>query len=415
MAANRRAELLRLLTTAAELEHSLTCQYLFAAFSLKHDTSEGLTDEQVNAVVEWERLILMVARQEMEHLGLVVNLLTALGGAPWLGHPRFPYSTHLFGHQMALERFSIPTLEKFVCFERPEDVGPVDAFCKAPPQDGATAQPYTTVGELYERVKSTLVAAAREDSDLFIGPPAAQVVGGMLGTDFPRLGAMGGGYDIFLRSVTDLPSALAAIDLVIEQGEGTPHDGEVSHYRRFLDILHAVESADPPFEAARAVVANPVLGQPIGLEPGTVVTNADARAVMELFDDAYRTMLMLLTRLFAHTDETENDLAVLRSVAFFPLMTMAVRPLGEVLTSLPAHDPDDGLRAGPSFDAGGPIAFLPHREAAWKVLEEALRDLADRATQLAKTAGMPERLGYIAHSLDLIARRFAAGVGIGAA
>jgi hypothetical protein len=135
---------------------------------------------------------------------------------------------------------------------------------------------------------------------------------------------------------------------------------------------------------------------------------------MELFDDAYRTMLMLLTRLFAHTDETEDDLAVLRSIAFFPLMTMALRPLGEILTAMPAHDPDDGRRAGPSFDPGGPVAFLPHREAAWVVLEEALRSLADRASQAAATTGAPERVGYVARSLDLIARRFAARMGFGA-
>jgi hypothetical protein len=40
---NTRDELIYLLTEAAELEHSLCCQYLFAALSLKRDVSEGLT------------------------------------------------------------------------------------------------------------------------------------------------------------------------------------------------------------------------------------------------------------------------------------------------------------------------------------------------------------------------------------
>ena len=101
-----RGELLRLLARASELEHSLMCQYLFAAYSFKQSTDEGLTDEQLNRAFEWERLILLVARQEMEHLGLVTNLVSAVGGAPTLGHPRFPYATPLYGHQMALEPFS---------------------------------------------------------------------------------------------------------------------------------------------------------------------------------------------------------------------------------------------------------------------------------------------------------------------
>lgn len=401
-----RAELLHLLAKAAELEHSLMAQYLFAAYSFKQDASEGLTDEQLNRAFAWERMILLVARQEMEHLGLVTNLLTAVGGAPSLGHPHFPYATPLYGHVMALERFSVPVLQKFVCFERPDDIDPADAFCAAPPVDA-----YTTVSALYGRIKTVLIAIDARTPNLFVGPPAAQVVGSEIGTDFPRIGGLGGGYDVFMRPVTDLPSALGVIDLVIEQGEGAPLDHEVSHYRRFLDILAAVEQAG--FDPARPVVTNPVRGR--GGEGTTPVTNDAARAVMELFDEAYALLLAMLSRLFAHTDESEAEVGVLRSLAFMPLMTMAIRPLAEVLTAMPAQEPDDGTTAGPSFDTGGAVALLPHREAAWVVLEEALHGVAVRAAQTAATPGMPARLQYIAGSLDLIAKRFAAGMGIAGA
>ena len=397
-----RTELLHLLARAAEVEHSLMAQYLFAAYSFKQDASEGLTDEQLNRAFEWERMILLVARQEMEHLGLVTNLLTAVGGAPSLGHPRFPYATSLYGHVMALEPFSVPALQKFVCFERPDDIDPADAFCTAPPVDA-----YATVSALYGRIKSVLVAVDARTPNLFVGPPDAQVTGGPIGTDFPRIGALGGSYDVFMRPVTDLPSALGVIDLVIEQGEGAPLDHEISHYRRFLDVLHAVEQAG--FDPARPVVTNPVRS---GGEGTTVVTSEAARTVMALFDEAYALLLALLSRLFAHTDESEDEVTVLRSLAFMPLMTMAIRPLAEVLTAMPAQDPDDGTTAGPSFDTGGAVAMLPHRETAWAVLEEALHGLAARAAQTAATHGMPARLQYIAGSLDLIAKRFAAGMGI---
>src|SRR5215472_14830747 len=51
-----REELIYLLSRAAELEHSLACIYLFAAYSLKNDVSEGcMTDEQAEMVRGWRR------------------------------------------------------------------------------------------------------------------------------------------------------------------------------------------------------------------------------------------------------------------------------------------------------------------------------------------------------------------------
>jgi len=406
-----RSQLISLLTDAAALEHSLCCQYLFAAFSLKQDTAEGLSEEQLTSVVGWERLILSVARQEMEHLGLVINLLSALGGAPQLLHPAFPYATHLFGGEMALEAFSADTVKKFICFERPEHIQPADAFCRAQPAL-AEGVAYGTVGELYALIRTTLKEAAAGPEPLFIGPLAAQVGGGVLGTDFPRLGALGGGYDVYMSPVTDLASAMAALDRIVEQGEGSPGDHEVSHYRRFLQILDELEAAEPPFAAARPVVANPALAADDPSDGVTVVSNPAAREVMGVFDAAYRTMLMALFRLFAHTDESDDELAVLRSVAFFPLMTMAVRPLAEMLSAMPAHDPDDDTTAGASFDPSTTIAFLPHREAAWTVIDEQLRAVTALARAAAGRPGAPPRLAYVARSLELIARRFAAGVGL---
>src|SRR5437764_15016957 len=85
-----REALIYLLREAAELEHGIMCQYLFAAFSLKQSVDEGLTAEQLQAVTRWRKTVGEVARQEMLHLALVQSLLTALGAAPHLGRPNFP-------------------------------------------------------------------------------------------------------------------------------------------------------------------------------------------------------------------------------------------------------------------------------------------------------------------------------------
>src|SRR5438132_669781 len=119
-----REELIYLLSRAAELEHGLACIYLFAAYSLKNDVSEGgMTDEQAEMVRGWRRFLCSVAVEEMGHLAQVSNLLTAIGGAPHFRRPNFPLppSEFPFGIRLSLEPFSQETIERFVCYEMPEE------------------------------------------------------------------------------------------------------------------------------------------------------------------------------------------------------------------------------------------------------------------------------------------------------
>src|SRR5262249_57977683 len=56
-----REALIFMLCEAAELEHGIMCQYLFAVFSMKQNADEGLTDDQVAAVRRWRGRIRPVA------------------------------------------------------------------------------------------------------------------------------------------------------------------------------------------------------------------------------------------------------------------------------------------------------------------------------------------------------------------
>jgi hypothetical protein len=77
-----REELVWLLAQACELEHGLMCEYVFAQFTLKRSQQEGLSAEQLAKVAAWEAVIVDVTKQEMLHLALATNLLTAIGAAP---------------------------------------------------------------------------------------------------------------------------------------------------------------------------------------------------------------------------------------------------------------------------------------------------------------------------------------------
>src|SRR5258708_29463458 len=89
---------------AAELEHTILCEYLFAAFTMKQRADEGLTAAQLEAVDRSRTVILTVAKQELLHLTLVQNLLTAIGPAPDLSRPNLPTAAQHFPAGVASAR-----------------------------------------------------------------------------------------------------------------------------------------------------------------------------------------------------------------------------------------------------------------------------------------------------------------------
>src|SRR5438270_10787820 len=111
-----REALIYMLCEAAELEHGIMCQYLFAAFSLKQRPDEGLTEDELASVSHWRRAIAHVATEEMLHLALVHNLLSAVGAAPHLARPNLPAPAHHYpaGVNLTLVPFGGPALRHFI-------------------------------------------------------------------------------------------------------------------------------------------------------------------------------------------------------------------------------------------------------------------------------------------------------------
>src|SRR3954470_16743488 len=134
-----REHLWYLLTEASQLEHMIMCQYLYALFSLKVDTDEGLTEEQAAAVVRWRRVLSGICIDEMLHLALVANVMAAIGAAPTVSRPNFPQRSGYFPPtvQLDLLPFGEAALTHFLYLERPEGMERVDAegFVPTAPHD----------------------------------------------------------------------------------------------------------------------------------------------------------------------------------------------------------------------------------------------------------------------------------------
>jgi hypothetical protein len=389
-----REALIYMLCQAAELEHGIMCQYLFAAFSLKQDADEGLTAAELEAVTRWRQTITHVATEEMLHLALVQNVLSAIGAAPHLTRPNLPSPAHHYpaGVHLTLVPFGEPALQHFMFLERPEGMelegaegidAPVhDAVPLTPEGDIVPQlQDFATIGHLYRSIEQGLARLADKFGEryLFVGPARAQATS----ADFrwPELVA-----------VTDLASAQRALDTILEQGEGARGHWETAHFGDFVRILEEYRgmlAANPAFDPVRPVTFASVRRSERN-ESIPLIGDAVTSRCTDLFNVSYEILVQVLERYFAHTEETDAQLGTLAR-ATGTLMTGALRPLGELITTLPVGPEHPGRNAGPSFELFyEDDDLLPHRESAWALLEERVRDASTFCDTV--TESSPERV-----------------------
>jgi Ferritin-like len=404
-----REALIYMICEAAELEHGLMCEYLFAAFSLKDRVGEGVSEDQLEAILRWRSTVLGVAAQEMLHLALTANMLTALGASPHLSRPNLPQpARHYPGSvRLILLPFGEQALRHFLYLERPEgtdldDAEGLAAFGEAVPvmseeEIVPRLQDFATVGHLYRSIESGfghLVEKLGADR-VFVGPPQAQVTQASFA--WPQL-----------VPITDLASATAAIEAIVDQGEGPRGDWRQAHFGRFKSVLDeflALRQADPTFEPARPVAAATV--RPGERNSGGLLINDPVTAkVADLGNVVYEVLLQVLYRLLSRIDESDAETAILADVAV-GLMVDGIEPLGRVLTTLPVGPGSPGLTAGATFELFyQPDYLLPHRRAAWLLMSERVAEAATLAAHL--SGGLPI-LTPVAEALFRLAEQIGAG------
>lgn len=262
-------------------------------------------------------------------------------------------------------------------------------------------QDFGTVGHLYRSIEVGLATLTEKYGErwVFVGPPRAQATEASFG--WPELVA-----------VTDLATAQQALDTILEQGEGARGNWQSAHFGQFVGILDEYRQMiedDPDFDPVRPVHTANVRpcehdeAVPLITDPGTA-------HCVDLFNVGYEVLLQVLDRYFAHTEETDDQLQTLADAAV-AVMRGVLTPLGDLITTLPVGPDQPGRTAGPSFELFYESDYLvPHRAAAWTLLEERLRETAafcDR-TRGAASEPVAERLASVTGVLDDIADSLAA-------
>jgi hypothetical protein len=394
----RRSQLLSLLTEACELEHGLACSYLFAAFTLKQDLSEGGLDwRQLQRVRFWAAQLYFIAAQEMLHLAQVWNLQAAIGGRPYYLRPNFPQPSKYYplNLPLRLERFSLATLDRFIQFERPADV----IVHAEGALEGAEPLPaFKTVGQLYELIADDFVGIP----NLFLGHPDRQV--GQDLVDFPDL--------VRVSSVED---ALRAIQLITRQGEGIDNAHADCHFaifrairREYLLELAEAETTGVPFEPVRQAISNPAasVGPQFGAVGANLITDALTSDVADCFDSIYAHMLRMLQYVF---DNATDHSRLLKAFGHGALeaMTAVLKPLGEALTLMPAGSDYEAQTAGPGFALVRHVALPTDAVAASIVAAEKIHELSVRLNALTASHDAVPQLKSAAANLERMAQRFA--------
>ena len=371
-----REALIHQLYEAAELEHNLMCTYLYAAFSLRLGTEEGLSAEEADATARWRRAILTVAIEEMGHLTAVWNITASLGGSPRFGRLNFPLDPGGLPANVVvrLAPFSEDVLQHFIYLERPTTSDEPDGagfaadfkFTRADARPRVTPMPidYDTVGAFYDTLAKNLKAfvARVGEKEAFCGDRNLQLSRKEI--DFQ-------GCDPVICSLT----AVKAFDAIVSQGEGASQENEHSHYQRFIairDELKALRAKNPVFQPAFPAAVNPVLRRPV--RPGARVwlENEETAATVDVANTAY----MLMLRLISHSYLLPRPHPAKALCVDLGLGLMhAVTPLAERAARLPAGPANPDCNGGMSFTALRDAAPLPPGVSAGKFFLERLDEL----------------------------------------
>ena len=311
------------LQSAIELEHSTIPPYLYALYSL---------DESKNA--EIAAIIQSVVFEEMLHMTLASNVLNALGGSPSINNPTFipTYPGALPGGVQSeldvhLAPFSMNQLQTFLTIEEPAD--PLVFQTMAVGDE-------ITIGEFYAAISQ---AIGQLGNGYFVGSPGNQI-----------------GPDLMPDSivVTDVASAQAAIQTIVEQGEGTSSSpAEVvgsgyAHYYRYMQIQEQhllVQTGTGPNPqdnytySGGAVPFDPSGVYGVATDPGPYAAGTIAAFANDNFNYTYTSLLGALHDMFnGDTSQAQFNRAI--------GLMMSLKGQAKAMM---AGIPDPSVVTGPTF------------------------------------------------------------------
>ncbi|MEU6621620.1 ferritin-like protein [Streptomyces litmocidini] len=353
------------LQAALEVEHLTIPVYMTGLYSIKPGTNAYACD-----------VIRSVLLEEMLHMALVANLLNAVGGKADVStfvrkYPAKLPSADESVPQVHLRHFSPEALSTFLDIERPRSfVSP----------NGQQPSGWTSIGQFYDAIRRGVIALEKEarqktpQKTIFTGKQSDQIG--------PRDFYNSGG-EVF--TVTDLTTALLAIEVISDQGEGA-HDtiwdsddkifGEerqVAHYFRFNEIHKGRRYGrhDLPRTPPSGPLLDVTWADAYPIDPKAKVVDYSAspqlQAQAKLFNATYAQLIAVLELTFQGRSDLMHHAV--------PLM-LELRDAAQRLYRNPHPKTEkaaEGLHASPTFELDDDL-LKQGREYAKKLAENTKKE-----------------------------------------
>ncbi len=418
-----------LLHVAAEIEHALMVEYLFAAYTLG---GPHVGEKQADAVREWQEVIFGIAKEEMGHLVSVQNVLRLISGPISFDRDDYPFDAEFYPFSFTLEKLTLDSLAKYIVAEAPVDWSGELADEVRKRANHSAGKDVTHVATLYRLMIETIRNDVLVHDDAFHADTIAMQASweewgrgythGQRGNETHA--APPQTPELIIKVVDSRASAVDLLDRIAQQGEATVEEGETSHFSRFLDIYlqwKALVEEDQHFDPSRPVVTNPTVGDCLPRTEPLVESGADATNTItdpvtfywaHLFNVRYR---MLLTGLM-HVSHVAGSLAsTSKPSARGQLITLIfgemykLRGLAGLLMTMPVHRGGDPTKhcAGPPFQM--PYTMdIPEREVdRWRWHRDLLFAARDILDELAVRERGSPRLAYVRSMRDADANTIA--------
>jgi rubrerythrin len=389
-----------LLSVAAEIEHSLMVQYLYAAYSLG---GPQVPVEHRKAMLEWQRIILGIAKEEMGHLVTVQNVIKLIGGALHLDREDYPWVSGFYPYAFTLEPLSQKSLAKYVVAESPEtwpdDVSSAERQTIEDLAREDAEQDVARVGALYQRIREIL-SDRNKIPDAMFHPETYpfQASWDEWGRGYAA-GARGStsktAPDLLVLRASSRTEAVAALTAVAEQGEAVTFiaaDREDSHFSRFLEVYRGFSK-----------IASEVGVLPLAKDPrapgigagagGAVIEHPQARLWAALFNLRYRMLLSYLAHAFRLSDDPAQAMGPGRRGQVINRVfgeMYHLKSIAGLLVQLPLKD-NPGERAGPPFQMPYTLSLPAAEPDFWQLHLDLLAAACAQLATICRETGGPGR------------------------
>ena len=311
-----------MLQLAVQLEFSTIPPYLTALYSIK----DGYNQEAYE-------IIRSVVMQEMLHLAQAANLLIAIGGRPIIDSaqavPSYPGKIPggvLPGLNITLQKASPKYIaDVFMMIEFPDNI-----IYKDHHTEKGIETHVLTIGKLYKRIQECMVEKERDN---------------LFKTEVKQLSWPWKEHEegIKLTTVTNIEEAIEAINMIIEEGEGTPQrdptylkTSELAHFFKFetlackhhLRVLHDNDQYMYDFRGKKIEFTSegvwPMRNNP---SSKTIPRKSLAYRETKIFHSLYRSLLTLFQESFdGRPDAIKEAVPIMEAMQLQAkkLMTMEV-------------------------------------------------------------------------------------------